>query len=728
MVAGLASTVTVACGADDASVAGPSSDQIADEQPAAIEDHSAANPAADPSVVATLYQKWSAGHEARGGDNSVPMRLGSFRTLTADPADADGVAVFDLVKGHVALQVDGLAGGDVWLVDNADTSSVFPDAADKMVRIGSLTLVEGADQYALDVDLDKNLLSTFSIDTVAITEPGRNPIEAGVLYGRMSLFNRMYTQERLAKLNGGIQKSNDRLFVPALATLDESVARGFDLFTTETFGGNGRTCSTCHSVENNFTIDPDYIKKQPNNSPLFVHEYNPALAGLEAPHMLRELGLVRANVDGFDKPARLRSVPTIQALSTSIVISAGPCARAPIPNTAQCGFPPNVGPVDLRGKPIMFGPLSNAKFREGLIMVESTGWGGDGAPHDGSLLNFAFGAIAQHMTKTLNRVAGVDYRLPTEQEADDLLLFQLAVGRQQDVDTDKLVFSDTKVEAGRSLFDHAPGGCRDASGAPHCGCTGDVNGNPCGIDVPSTPDGAACGACHDKASANSALLALPNVVNRVSINFDIGTVSRPNTVAQQNRHAVPGDRPPPHGLRLRPSLRLGVQVVLPLHRELPALQLQRALRDGSGSAALRLLPRARCSRDRLQRCLRRCRTTRVQRLGSQREDQHPRRQPHADPRPQRVRGDHLAARLVLRGEVVVRRELLFAPASHHHRRHAQRSRVREHHRRPHGVGPEQRSPLLLQQCGLRRLSRLHLRERPVHQRAGLQVPGQQRLP
>ena len=123
---------------------------------------------------------------------------------------------------------------------------------------------------------------------MAISETGKNPIEAGVLYGRMPLFNRMYTQQRLAAAQSGTQKSAEELVVPALARLDESVAHGFELFTTETFGGNGRTCSTCHSVENNFTIDPKYIAKLPANDPLFVHETDPALVDLEAPHMLRQ--------------------------------------------------------------------------------------------------------------------------------------------------------------------------------------------------------------------------------------------------------------------------------------------------------------------------------------------------------------------------------------------------------------------------------------------------------
>jgi len=530
VAAGLVSTLTVACAASD--VAGPTGGTSDASGPV---DHSVADPAANPSVVAKLYKDWARGHEAGGGDTAVSLKLSAFNSLSADPMGAEGIAKLDLIKGHMVVQLDGLSeAGDVWLVDNQDGGSVLPDAADNMVRIGTLELVEGADQFALETDIDPNMLKGFRVDVVAISEEGRTPVEAGLLFGRTPLFNRMYTQERIAKEQGLDARGfiNTSVYVPSLARLDEGVARGFYLFTDETFDGNGRTCATCHRADNNFTIDADYIKHLPASDPLFVHEQVPALAELESPQMLRKMGLVRGHVDGFDKPARLRAVPTIQALATSINTSSSQCARAPIPNPA-CGFPPNVGPLNLRGRPVMFGPLSNAKIRENIHLIENTGWGGDGAPHDGSLLNFSFGAIAEHMTKTLNRVAGVDYRLPTEQEADDLLLFQLAVGRQTDIDTNKLAFTDAKVEAGRKLFDLSPGGCKDAQGVPHCACDLDINGNPCGIDRPAVADGASCGSCHHKGSANSDLTQLPNVAGFANLNFDIGTVARPNPKAEQ---------------------------------------------------------------------------------------------------------------------------------------------------------------------------------------------------
>jgi hypothetical protein len=164
------------------------------------------------------------------------------------------------------------------------------------------------------------------------------------------------------------------------------IAQGADLFFNERFGGNGRTCSTCHPAENNFTLDPAFIAQLPADDPLFVFETNPALANLENSQMLRKFALITENVDGFDKPGVLRGVPHTLALATSVQSVDGP----------------------------------------------HTGWSGDGAPGDGSLHSFPTGAVTQHFTLTLNRVPGIDFRLPTAQELDALEAFQLSLGRQSD--------------------------------------------------------------------------------------------------------------------------------------------------------------------------------------------------------------------------------------------------------------------------------------------------------
>lgn len=169
------------------------------------------------------------------------------------------------------------------------------------------------------------------------------------------------------------------------------VAEGREIFFKETFNGNGRTCGTCHPAENNFTLDPAFIARLPNTDPLFVAEFNPDLKkNFENPKLMRLFGLILENLDGFDdleKKFVMRGVPHVLALRTSVDSPQGP----------------------------------------------RTGWSGDGAPGDGSLRSFAVGAVIQHFTKTLNRIPGVDFRLPTEEELDALEAFMLSLGRQQDL-------------------------------------------------------------------------------------------------------------------------------------------------------------------------------------------------------------------------------------------------------------------------------------------------------
>ncbi len=187
------------------------------------------------------------------------------------------------------------------------------------------------------------------------------------------------------------------------------IAKGREIFFNEKFNGNGRTCSTCHREERNFTIDPAFIATLPADDPLFVAEFNPALKeNFEKPRLMREFGLILENLDGFDDLEHkfvLRGVPHVLAQRTSVNSPQGP----------------------------------------------RTGWSGDGAPGDGSLRSFATGAVIQHFTKTLNRVAGVDFRLPTDEELDALEAFMLSLGRQQDL-TLPLPLKGTVAKRGQEIF------------------------------------------------------------------------------------------------------------------------------------------------------------------------------------------------------------------------------------------------------------------------------------
>lgn len=214
------------------------------------------------------------------------------------------------------------------------------------------------------------------------------------------------------------------------------IAKGERIFFNETFNGNGRTCGTCHRAEDNFTISPPFIATLPPDDPLFVSETNPDLArNFENARLIRERGLILENQDGFDDLANnfnMRGVPHTLALRTSVDSPDGP----------------------------------------------RTGWSGDGAPGDGTIRSFAIGAVIQHFTKTLNRVPGVDFRLPTEDELDALEAFQLSLGRQEDLKL-PLPLKGVLARRGQEIFlDDTLGKCNICH--HNAGATAVVNGQDLG--------------------------------------------------------------------------------------------------------------------------------------------------------------------------------------------------------------------------------------------------------
>ena len=197
----------------------------------------------------------------------------------------------------------------------------------------------------------------------------------------------------------------------------ELIAKGREIFFNETFDGNGRTCGTCHRIEDNLGITPSFIATLPPDDPLFVSETNPALAkNFENAALIRALGLILENQDGFDdleNNFNMRGVPHTLALRTSVDSVQGP----------------------------------------------RTGWSGDGSPGDGTLRSFAIGAVIQHFPETLNRIAGEDFRLPTEAELDALEAFQLSLGRQEDLQL-PLPLKGTVAARGQEIFlDNGLGKC-----------------------------------------------------------------------------------------------------------------------------------------------------------------------------------------------------------------------------------------------------------------------------
>jgi mono/diheme cytochrome c family protein len=209
--------------------------------------------------------------------------------------------------------------------------------------------------------------------------------------------------------------ARDPRVVAGVANIDTCV--GADLFLRETFNGNGRSCATCHRVDRNFGIDPAFMLRLPASDPLFIAERNATLAGLEIPAQMRRFGLILENVDGFAPDPRthfvLRSVPHTLSLATSVTRAPGDAVNPP---------------------------------------AERTGWSGDGAPGSGSLRDFQTGAITQHYTRNLDRVAGRDFRLADSGELDRIDLFMRRIGRTNELVLANVKMSDARAEAGRVKF------------------------------------------------------------------------------------------------------------------------------------------------------------------------------------------------------------------------------------------------------------------------------------
>jgi hypothetical protein len=391
--------------------------------------------AAPEDGLAEAYATFKQIFVGAGLDQSFPIGYGFDPVLSTEKVNPfahrpKGTATLDLAAGKVNATLDDApasGGFDLWFVKNvAGTGkTVAPESSDQLLKVGSFS---GSGTHRT---LSATANVKFDLDLVVVTRKGKSPVDSRVAVGQRTLFEKRLFREKLGKT---LDPVSGTLFA-AVESADPLVARGAQLFFNETFGGNGRTCGTCHRAEHNLTIDKDFIKGLPQSDPLFVSENNPALAGLEDKTALHDHALIRENLDGFDDPstAVLRSVQHTFALGTTNRIL-----------TAIADVFPDNPPA------------------------QRLGWGGDGAPGRGTLHEFGLGAIHQHFPRTLNRKAGTDFRVPTQEELDALEAFQLFTGRGKLVDASVLVFREQKANDGsRELFSQGCDGChRDLRGNP----------------------------------------------------------------------------------------------------------------------------------------------------------------------------------------------------------------------------------------------------------------------
>jgi mono/diheme cytochrome c family protein len=399
--------------------------------------------------LADAYAQFKQSFTGFGFDRTLNMGVAFHPGLSTEKLPAttggqppSGNLFFDFVERKLNATIQGVPAGatfDLWFVKNvAGSGRTFkPESGDTMLKVATFA-TPGPNSRCFSQDnclsIDDLVLGAnidFDLDLAVVTRRGQSPSASRIAVGARTIFEKRFFRELKGQsldAVSGTQANN-------VETKDALVARGAQLFFNETFGGNGRTCGTCHRAENNLTIDPAFIATLPQSDPLFVAENVPALAQLEDHALLRTRALIRENLDGFDDPTNqfvARSVNHTFALGLTNDISAGGFG----------GFP--FAPPDQR-----------------------LGWSADGAPGRGTLHEFSFGAVVQHFTKDLARRPGTDFRIPTQEELDALEAFQLFTGRQKLLVANRLVVRDARAARGRLLFEGGQGQCT--------ACHGDLN-------------------------------------------------------------------------------------------------------------------------------------------------------------------------------------------------------------------------------------------------------------
>jgi len=488
----------------------------------------------------SAYLEWEKQFVAEGGERNITFPMGWSKALATENVPGTATVKLNIIDGIISVESEGLRSNtdyDFWMIDNG-RSAILPEEGDSMIRVGSLSKAG-----SLEASLGAKAFASFDPDLFVITRAGSSPTISRLLVGMTSLYHRLYRSSQnpnqgvladlelpapQAKEQGWFDRITESILPTANAQIgpipnpttprELLITAGRQSFFNDTFQGNGRTCGTCHREDNNLTIDPEFIATLPPNDPLFVAEFVPALANnFENPLLMRKVGLILENVDGFDD------------LANKFVMRGVPHTLALIPNT--------LAPSAIDGTT---NPPS-----------ERTGWSGDGAPSGtftlgngsihtatGSLRDFIIGAVIQHYPKTLNRQNGVDFVLPTPAQLDALEAFQKSTGRQADIKlagSGALSLKNATAARGQAIFLNPGSGLPPFIGNPNIGA-------------------GKCLFCHFNAGAGDFVEAVlvggsspdPGLATNVNTNanFDTGVEDLPSQPADL---LVPLSQNPPDG-------------------------------------------------------------------------------------------------------------------------------------------------------------------------------------
>lgn len=279
------------------------------------------------------------------------------------------------------------------------------------------------------------------------------------------------------------------------------VEQGRNLFTKETFGGNGRTCETCH-IAPSFGMSPEDVANKSADDVLFIANAN---------QDVNVLTVTSSSTTGFSQPSDFVGVVRDQAgvsakilagsgnrylivgglgltglirddlgnQATLVSVRAGDLSKPNPSNGSPNGLEDQTGerltrsnsPVFPEGRALVlenidgFAALEVMRSSPHIINAKFSGpfgWSGEFP----DLGEFAAGAIKQHFPRSLQRRAGIDFRLPTTQEKNALRAFQesLLFPADGNFDLDHYV-TTAKQKRGRSLF-FGPAKCSKCHSGP----------------------------------------------------------------------------------------------------------------------------------------------------------------------------------------------------------------------------------------------------------------------
>jgi cytochrome c peroxidase len=232
------------------------------------------------------------------------------------------------------------------------------------------------------------------------------------------------------------------------------VAAGQVLFTQETFGGNGRTCATCHVIALNGALPPSNVQARFGTlsttfDTLFIAEPNMNLNTLTVDRTVTFADGAVLNVIAGGVPGKVKVRATLSG--NTFLVHGGIAPRVDPGTQVSDGTHTALavsivkGDLDQLESPhMMRDPSSDPKFPQGraLILENIDGFnkppvfrksphlqnlrftGPFGFSNDiPTLQAFAVGAVRQHFPRTLQRREGIDFRLPTGEEQNQMAAF-----------------------------------------------------------------------------------------------------------------------------------------------------------------------------------------------------------------------------------------------------------------------------------------------------------------